>query len=91
MIVEPLIAAAVSIISVLVAVLALLPARAKMTGGKNSKEAAEKKPPQDPAVKTAQVIVEEIKEERLEEVKDAASGEDPADDLASLGNRRKRR
>jgi len=40
MIVEPLIAAAVSIISVLVAVFALLPARAKMTGGKNSKEAA---------------------------------------------------
>jgi len=78
------------VVSAVLAMFAILPVRKGPRKSPRGRANPEPEPPQDPAVNVARVLVQEAMEERIEEVVKAAGGDSPADDLAALGNKRKR-
>lgn len=84
-------AAVAFVVSAILALAAFVPMRQKARKDAGGRAKAKPIPPQDPAVKAARVLVQEEMEKRIDEVTDAATGDSPADDLAALGNKRKRR
>jgi 5,10-methylenetetrahydrofolate reductase len=62
-----------------------------MRGRKKAGAASELKPPKNTASEVAIDNVQESLKEELDRIKTATDGDSPADDLADLGNARKRR
>ena len=57
---------------------------------KSSKSKSEPKPPENKAADAAMDSVQETFEQEVDRIKSATDGDSPADDLADLGNARRR-
>ena len=57
---------------------------------KSSKSKTEPKPPENKAADAAMDSVQETFEQEVDRIKSATDGDSPADDLADLGNARRR-
>lgn len=80
-----------SFVLILISVLAVAAALFKRSGIKKKSTAAQAKPPKNTASDAALDDVQESLKEELDRIKAATDGDSPADDLADLGNARKRR
>ncbi len=78
------------VVSAVLAMFAILPVRKGPGKALRGRANPEPEPPQDPAVNVARVLVEEAMKEKVEEVDEASNSASPADELAALGNKRKR-
>ena len=73
------------IVSVFVAILAILLGRRS-----SSKKKTTPAPPENKAADIAEQAVQESFEEQVDRIRTATTGDSPADDLADLGNARRR-
>ena len=73
------------IVSVFVAILAILFGRRA-----SSKKKTAPAPPENKAADVAEQSVQETFEEQVDRIKSATTGDSPADDLADIGNARRR-
>jgi len=80
-----------SFILILISVLAVAAAFFRRGGIKKKSAATQLKPPKNTTSEAAIDNVQENLEEELDRIKAATDGDSPADDLADLGNARKRR
>jgi len=80
-----------SFILILISVLAVAAAFFRRGGIKKKSAATQLKSPKNTASEAAIDNVQENLEEELDRIKAATDGDSPADDLADLGNARKRR
>ncbi len=78
------------VVSAVLAMFAILPVRKGPRKAIRGRANPDPEPPQDPAVNVARVLVQEVMKEKVEEVDEASNSASPADELAALGNKRKR-
>mgnify|MGYP003135445832 CR=1 FL=1 len=78
------------VVSAVLALFAFVPLHKGARKAPRGRASPEPEPPQDPAVNVARVLVEEVLAEKVEEVDEASNSASPADELAALGNKRKR-
>ena len=79
------------VVSAVLAMFAILPVRKRPGKAFRGRANPDPEPPQDPAVNVARVLVQEVMKEELDNIEEASNSAEPADELAALGNRRKRK
>ena len=70
---------------------AILVAAFRMLWGKSKFKKSNEVPPENTAAQVAIDNIQENLEEEIDRIRSATTGDSPADDLADLGNARKRR